>query len=119
MLQHIFAAFSRTDIVLRMDGTNPPNRAAMTLWSFNKKEDLEKYSIGVDSDIGGTSTARLDFVPNPNDPNGKGTARFWGDMRLGVRSDLRGKIRGGYAGFRSKVTIPESIHGPTYTLLHV
>ncbi|KAL5526643.1 hypothetical protein ACEPAF_8367 [Sanghuangporus sanghuang] len=91
-----------TSAILRMDGLNPPNRSPMSLCSFNTKEDLQRYSIGVDSDVGGTSTARLDFVPNPHDSNGKGTARFWGDMRLGVRNDLRGKIRGGYAGFRSK-----------------
>ncbi|KAI6025164.1 hypothetical protein BKA83DRAFT_4007878, partial [Pisolithus microcarpus] len=32
------------------------------------------------------------------------TARFWGEMRLDVRPELRGRIRGGYAGFRSKVS---------------
>lgn len=110
---------------MRMDGINAPSRAPMKLLSFNSRSDLDNYSLGVDSvsaasnpyplyvnytvstrqDIGGTSTARLDFVPDADssDPNGKGKARFWGDMRLGVRSDLRGKIRGGYAGFRSKV----------------
>ncbi|THH10871.1 hypothetical protein EW145_g1010 [Phellinidium pouzarii] len=86
-----------------MDGLNEPNRAPKTLLSFNTKEDLQNYSLGVDRDIGGMSNARLDFVPDdPNDPNSKGKSRFWGEMRLGVRSDLQGKIRGGYAGFRSK-----------------
>lgn len=87
-----------------MDGINAPSRAPMSLLSFKTRADLQNYSLGVDSDIGGTSTAHLDFVPNPSDPNGHGHARFWGDMRLGVRSDLRGKVRGGYAGLRSKVT---------------
>lgn len=87
-----------------MDGVNEPNRAPMPLFSFNRREDIDNFSLGVDRDIGGSSTARLDFVPDdPSDPNGKGKGRFWGDMRLGVRSELQGKIRGGYAGFRSKV----------------
>ncbi len=30
------------------------------------------------------------------------TGKFWGEMRLGVRPDLQGRVRGGYAGFRSK-----------------
>ncbi|KAI5122545.1 hypothetical protein M0805_005272 [Coniferiporia weirii] len=92
-----------TSRAVRMDGLNEPNRAPMPLLSFNSRVDLQNYSLGVDRDIGGSSTARLDFVPeDPNDPNGKGKGRFWGDMCLGVRSDLQGKIRGGYAGFRSK-----------------
>ncbi|OCB84741.1 complex I intermediate-associated protein CIA30 [Sanghuangporus baumii] len=81
-----------TSAILRMDGLNPPNRSPMSLCSFNTKEDLQRYSIGVDSDVGGTSTARLDFVPNPHDSNGKGTARFWGDMRLGSRPTLFGEL---------------------------
>ena len=104
-----------------MDGLNQPSRAPMQLLSFNNKEDLQNYSLGVDSNIGGTSSAHFDFVPNSNDPNGKGTARFWGEMRLGVRSDMRGKIRGGYAGFRSKVNILKVMRPSTpltYLLVH-
>jgi NADH dehydrogenase [ubiquinone] 1 alpha subcomplex assembly factor 1 len=77
----------------------------MTLLSFNSSSDMKQYALGCDSDIGGTSTAQLDFVPDEgsSSPDAKGKGRFWGEMRLGVRSDLQGRVRGGYAGFRSKV----------------
>ncbi|PAV16101.1 complex I intermediate-associated CIA30 [Pyrrhoderma noxium] len=99
-----------TSRAIRMDGLNELNRGPMTLLSFNRREDLNKYALGVDRDIGGTSSAHLDFVPsssdaninNKNDAEPLGTVKFWGDMRLAVRNDLRGRIRGGYAGFRSK-----------------
>ena len=89
--------------VIAMDGVNEPSRAPKTLLTFNTREDLQNYALGVDSDIGGTSTARLDFTPDEGSSGEKGKSRFWGNMRLGVRSDLQGRIRGGYAGFRSKV----------------
>lgn len=57
---------------------------------------LTDFATGSDSDIGGLSTCTLDF-----DENGDG--RFWGEMRTGVRGEFRGKVRGGYAGFRNKV----------------
>ena len=89
--------------VLKMQGADGPSRAPISLVSFNTSEDIRNMAIGCDSDIGGTSSAHLDFVPDKNDPNGKGKGRFWGEMRLGVRGELQGKVRGGYAGFRSKV----------------
>ena len=87
--------------VIQMDGVNEPSRVPKTLLSFNTPEDMKRYALGCDKDIGGTSTAHLDFVPDEGSSKGKG--RFWGEMRLGVRSDLQGRVRGGYAGFRSKV----------------
>lgn len=36
------------------------------------------------------------------DENGDG--RFWGELRREVRGEWRGKVRGGYAGFRNKVS---------------
>lgn len=93
-------------LAVKMEGLNEPSRAPKSLLSFRTRADLEKYKIGVDSDIGGSSSARLDFVPDDpsnTSPDAKGKGRFWGEMRLGVRGDLKGKIRGGYAGFRSKV----------------
>ena len=109
-----------------MDGLNELNRGPMTLLSFNRREDLNKYALGVDRDIGGTSSAHLDFVPsssdanvnNKNDAEPLGTVKFWGDMRLAVRNDLRGRIRGGYAGFRSKVydnSIPPPLLLPLFS----
>lgn len=92
-----------------MGGVDEPSRSPQSLLSFRTRADLQNYSVGVDSDIGGSSTARLDFVaddPNDTSPNAKGKGRFWGEMRLGVRGDLKGRVRGGYAGFRSKVSTP-------------
>ena len=74
---------------------------------------MEQYATGCDADMGGTSTARLDLDESsavagdpklgltPTHP----TAKFWGEMRLGVRSDLQDRVRGGYAGFRSKARL--------------
>lgn len=96
---------------MRMQGTDEPSRAPKTLFTLNSREDLAQFATGCDSDVGGTSTVHLDLdessmLPAP-DGEGAGeirrpTGKFWGDMRLGVRSGLEGKIRGGYAGFRSK-----------------
>ena len=47
-----------------MDGLNDVNRGPMTLLSFNRREDLEAYNVGADKDIGGSTTAALDFVPD-------------------------------------------------------
>lgn len=93
--------------VLRMQGADEPSRVSRTLFTFNSKEDIQQFATGCDSDIGGTSTVNfeLDESPEINAPIGgrQGTAKFWGDMRLGVRAGLEGKLRGGYAGFRNKV----------------
>lgn len=92
-----------------MDGVNGPSRAPQTLLTFHSPEDINQFALGCDKDIGGTSSAKLDFVPDEGNSgtsaNVKGKGRFWGEMRLGVRSDLQGRIRGGYAGFRSKVRV--------------
>jgi len=84
--------------ILRMQGADEPSRAPRTLFSFNSKADLELFATGCDGDIGGTSTVNLDLDESAQPPVGK----FWGEMRLGVKSGLEGKLRGGYAGFRNK-----------------
>lgn len=86
-----------------MEGANAPERIPKPLLNFHTAEDIKSLAVGCDADIGGTSTAHLDFVPDANNPLGKGKGRFWGEMRLGVRSELQGRLRGGYAGFRSNV----------------
>ncbi|KAL4062232.1 complex I intermediate-associated protein 30-domain-containing protein [Scleroderma yunnanense] len=91
--------------ILRMEGAKEPSRAPITLLTFHTREDLNQFATGCDADIGGTSTLHfeLDDCPTRNEGSGSpATARFWGEMRLDVRPELRGKIRGGYAGFRSK-----------------
>ena len=82
-----------------------PNHAPMTLLSFSKREDIAQFATGCDADIGGTSTVRLDADEDAERNAGSGSAltmRFWGEMSLAVKPQLQGRIRGGYAGFRSK-----------------
>ena len=91
-----------------MEGANPPSRAPLTLLKLHTQEDVQEIATGCDADIGGTSTLHfaLDASPERNSGSGsQATARFWGDMRLAVRPELQGRIRGGYAGFRTKVRI--------------
>ncbi|KAA1467340.1 complex I intermediate-associated protein CIA30 [Dentipellis sp. KUC8613] len=94
-----------TTRIVRMEGADTPSRAPITLYRFNTPQDLAEYALGCDADMGGTSTAHLELDTDPahNEPVGKpATAKFWGEMRLGVRPGLEGRIRGGYAGFRNK-----------------
>ncbi|CAE6466339.1 unnamed protein product [Rhizoctonia solani] len=64
--------------IVRMDGVNP-DVAPRTLFSFRTAQDIQQFALGSDSDLGGNSTAHLDHHPD-------GYARFWGDMRLDVKS---------------------------------
>ncbi|GBE88527.1 complex I intermediate-associated protein CIA30 [Sparassis latifolia] len=97
-----------TSRMLRMSGADEPSRAPLTLFNLNSREDLQQFATGCDVDIGGLSTVHFDLdessvLPGPNQTEvRRPTARFSGEMSLGVRSGLQGKIRGGYAGFRSK-----------------
>lgn len=89
-----------------MDGIEGPSRSPKPLIDFNTREAVVNLAVGCDADIGGTSSARLDFVPDsPDDPSGKGKGKFWGDMKLGLKgnNNAQGSMRSGYAGFRSKV----------------
>ena len=99
-----------------MEGANDLSRTPKPLFAFRSREDLSKFATGCDADIGGTSTVNfaLDESTAKSAPSEKShsphevivnspTARFWGEMRLAVRGGLEGQIRGGYAGFRSKV----------------
>lgn len=82
---------------VKMEGANPP-RGPKILWTFHSQEDLNQYALGCDADIGGTSTCNLTMGDS-------GKARFWGDMRLAVKPGLERRVRGGYAGFRNKVSL--------------
>ena len=90
-----------------MDGVEGPSRLPKTLLTFNSAQDISNIAVGCDADIGGMSSARVDFVSDLNDPSGsKGTGKFWGEMKLGMKSpDMQGRMRSGYAGFRSKVRV--------------
>ena len=71
-----------------MDGVNELSREPMTLLSFNSRDDLKNYALGVDRDIGGTSTAQLDFVSDSTVFVACGRAAEWRRRRgLGRRPD--------------------------------
>jgi NADH dehydrogenase [ubiquinone] 1 alpha subcomplex assembly factor 1 len=92
--------------VMLMRGADAPVNEPQTLYTFHNQEDMSQFSIGCDGDIGGRSTVNLalDTRPEVNASIGvKTTGRFWGEMRLDVKPEFQGKIRGGYAGFRNKV----------------
>ncbi|EED79105.1 predicted protein, partial [Postia placenta Mad-698-R] len=100
-----------TSRVLLMQGADEPSRTPKTLFTFNSNEDIQQFATGCDADVGGTSTVHFGLDDSSVLPtkNGETTeqirrsaGKFWGEMRLGVRGGLEGKIRGGYAGFRSK-----------------
>ena len=99
-----------------MEGANEPSRVPKTLFTFNSKEDIDQFATGCDADVGGTSTVNFSLNESTAQTTGseksssphevlvnRPTGKFWGEMRLSVRSGLEGQIRGGYAGFRSKV----------------
>ena len=97
--------------VLRMTGADEPSRAPMTLFTLNSRENLSHFATGCDADIGGLSSAKLELDESTADPSSgvkalqppRPSAKFWGSMRLGVRSGFEGRVRGGYAGFRNQV----------------
>jgi len=68
-----------------MSGVDEPTRAPRTLYTFNSRSALQGYAKGCDVDIGGTSTVNLTLDESEPQPTGK----FWGDMRLAVRPELR------------------------------
>ena len=108
-----------------MQGAEQPSRAPLSLFAFHSPEAIKNYALGCDADVGGTSTVHLDFDDDlerhtpirstststststvvTTDTTGKrGAARFHGHMRLAVRPGHEQRIRGGYAGFRNKVS---------------
>jgi NADH dehydrogenase [ubiquinone] 1 alpha subcomplex assembly factor 1 len=83
-----------------------PSRAPRLIYKVNGPADVAEIATGCDADIGGTSTVHfeLDARPEVNARLGKpATGKFWGMMRLGVKAELEGKMRSGYAGFRNRV----------------
>jgi hypothetical protein len=86
--------------VLTMSGVDEPSRAPKMLYTFNSQSSLQDYANGCDADTGGTSTVHLTL----DESGPKPTAKFWGKMRLAVRPEFQGRVQGGFAGFRSKVS---------------
>ncbi|KAI0784492.1 complex I intermediate-associated protein CIA30 [Abortiporus biennis] len=103
----------KTSSILRMQGADLPSRAPMPLLTFNSQKDIDHIATGCDGDIGGTSTVHFELDQSTESKSSsntkqssslvtKPTAKFWGEMRLAVRPGFEEKVRGGYAGFRSK-----------------
>ena len=89
-----------------MQGADAPSRAPKTLFTFNSQADIQQFVTGCDADIGGHSSVHLDLDESSGRNAGiqkPATAKFWGNMSLGVKPGLEGKVRAGYAGFRNKV----------------
>ncbi|KAJ9103733.1 hypothetical protein QFC21_002193 [Naganishia friedmannii] len=99
------AYWDRSVAVLRQNSSRvlraeaDPSARSHLIYSLSRKDNpnlnLKDYATGCDSDIGGQSTAMLDF-------DEQGEARFWGELRRDVKGEYKGKVRGGYAGFRNK-----------------
>ena len=110
-----------------MKGAEGPIRTPVTMFAFNTLDDINQFGKGSDADIGGLSTANLTLEERPeiNQSIGKeATGVFWGDMRLKVKPGMEGRIRGGYAGIKSKVcpcrvfSVPHAIsHVPLFEFL--
>lgn len=88
-----------------MRGADMPSRNPKTLFTFNSQDDMRMYATGCDGDIGGNSTVKLELDESEHNAqiNKSATAKFWGDMRLDVKPQYQGRVRGGYAAFRNKV----------------
>ncbi|KAK7691035.1 hypothetical protein QCA50_006138 [Cerrena zonata] len=97
-----------TSRILRMQGAEEPSRAPKTLFTFNSREDVGEVALGCDADIGGRSTVHFDLDESSASNEkavsflGRPSGKFWGEMRLSVQQEMKDKVRGGYAGFRSK-----------------
>jgi NADH dehydrogenase [ubiquinone] 1 alpha subcomplex assembly factor 1 len=88
-----------------MEGASIPTRAPRLLFSFNTPEATAGVVTGSDADIGGRSSVRfaLDLSTTDEPRVGRPTGMFHGELRLGVRPDLVGRINSGYAGFKTPV----------------
>ncbi|KAL1924600.1 uncharacterized protein VTP21DRAFT_4254 [Calcarisporiella thermophila] len=86
--------------VIKMDVT--PWSREMPMLQINCKEDLKRWVVGSDKDIGGFSEANLELTP-------EGKGKFHGNISLELPSNLAIK-QSGYAAIRSKVQ-PASLFG--------
>jgi NADH dehydrogenase [ubiquinone] 1 alpha subcomplex assembly factor 1 len=90
------------------------------MFTLNTLDDISQFGKGSDADIGGLSTVNLTLEERPeiNQPIGKeATGVFWGDMKLKVKPGMEGRIRGGYAGIKSKVC-PRRVSQFPYGISH-
>ncbi len=109
-----------------MAGADDPQRTPLTLWTFHNKAQIDQFATGCDGDIGGTSTAHLELdestasssAPKTDLIPQRPTAKFWGEMKLAARPGFEGRVRGGYAGFRSKVSYDIHLYSTSQPTQH-
>ena len=74
---------------------------SLSLYKFWTENDVRTWVHGSDADIGGMSTSNWALGED-------GRAKFSGVMRLKVKPEIEGRLRGGYAGIRARVRF---LHG--------
>lgn len=101
--------------VLNMEGIKGA-QGPFQLHSFRTPEDVSECKVMSDVDIGGFSTASLDWIPSEttdsptsaqSTPNANGYLRFHGSISTKLPQDKPDVLRTGYAAFRT------SDRGPT------
>ncbi|KAJ3200162.1 Complex I intermediate-associated protein 30, mitochondrial [Entophlyctis luteolus] len=65
------------------------------MYSLNSLQDIQRFSLGCDADIGGLSEAYWGHTP-------ENTALFWGNLNTQVPEGMKVE-RSGYAGIKAKV----------------
>lgn len=86
---------------------NPsPKPGPLPIFSFHHAPltPLNTIATGSDADIGGVSTAQMTMVPSPTGDASEEPSHmaFHGTLSLHVPPEFAGRIRTGYAAFRSK-----------------
>jgi hypothetical protein len=92
----VVSSVARVNTLTVLRAEADPAARPHLIYAINQ-QNLKDFATGSDKDIGGQTECTLDV-----DENGDG--RFWGELRREVRGEWRGKVRGGYAGFRNKVS---------------
>ncbi|KAK3996957.1 hypothetical protein QBC44DRAFT_316974 [Cladorrhinum sp. PSN332] len=72
------------------------------LHKFDSPSSLQDCKVFTDEEIGGTSTARLDFVPPSSPRSPQPFARFHGNISTSLPKDRPDIKRTGYAAFRTR-----------------
>ncbi|KAK3331077.1 putative complex I protein [Apodospora peruviana] len=95
-----------TNIAVKMEGIKGP-LGPWELHSFHNPESLEDCKVMSDVDIGGVSTANLDWVPlssrlSPATTPHRGYAKFHGTISTQLPKNRSDVTRTGYSGWRTR-----------------
>ncbi|CAG8521030.1 7721_t:CDS:2 [Paraglomus brasilianum] len=86
----------KTESVKAVKGTALTWQKELPMLQLNTKEDLQKWVVGSDKDIGGNSDAKLEITP-------ENVCRFYGNVCKDLPPIASEQAASGYAGMRSKV----------------